>query len=72
MYWILIEEQREVSFEEASRFAEENGLLFIEASAKTYCDLWFRILISNSRGENVEEGFLGSAKKIYQSVRDGK
>ena len=30
-----LEDQRDVSYEEASRFAEENGLLFIEASAKT-------------------------------------
>ncbi len=28
--------QRDVTHEEAKRFAEENGVLFIEASAKTF------------------------------------
>jgi len=52
-----MEDQRDVSFEEASQFAQENGLLFIESSAKT--------------GENVEEAFLKTSKLIFQSVQDG-
>ncbi|UYV70558.1 RAB14 [Cordylochernes scorpioides] len=49
--------QRDVTYEEAKQFAEENGLMFVEASAKT--------------GENVEEAFLETAKKIYQNIQDG-
>ncbi|XP_061459989.1 ras-related protein Rab-14 isoform X2 [Rhineura floridana] len=32
-----LEAQRDVTYEEAKQFAEENGLLFLEASAKTQC-----------------------------------
>jgi Ras-related protein Rab-14 len=52
-----LEDQRDVTYEEASNFAKENGLIFLEASAKT--------------GENVEEAFLKTAKLIFQSVQDG-
>lgn len=31
-----LEESREVSFEEASNFANDNGLTYIETSSKTY------------------------------------
>lgn len=51
------EEQRDVTYEEASQFAEEHGLVFLETSAKT--------------GEHVEEAFLKTAQLIYQSVLDG-
>ncbi len=30
-----LDAQRDVTYEEAKQFAEENGLLFLEASAKT-------------------------------------
>jgi len=49
--------QRDVTYEEASAFAEENGLIFLEASAKT--------------GENVDEAFLKTASLIFQNVQDG-
>ncbi|KAJ8038838.1 Ras-related protein Rab-14 [Holothuria leucospilota] len=52
-----LEAQRDVTYEEAKQFAEENGLLFLEASAKT--------------GEHVEEAFLDTARKIYQNILDG-
>lgn len=52
-----LEGQRDVTFDEAKQFADENGLMFIEASAKT--------------GSNVEEAFLETAKKIYQNIQDG-
>ncbi|PNF41547.1 hypothetical protein B7P43_G12312 [Cryptotermes secundus] len=53
-----LDAQRDVTYEEAKQFADENGLMFVEASAKT--------------GENVEEAFLETAKKIYQSIQDGR
>eukprot|EP01028_Stygiella_incarcerata_P011592 TRINITY_DN659_c3_g1_i1.p1 TRINITY_DN659_c3_g1~~TRINITY_DN659_c3_g1_i1.p1 ORF type:complete len:207 (+),score=38.41 TRINITY_DN659_c3_g1_i1:165-785(+) len=49
--------QREVSFEEAQKFAVENGLTYIETSAKT--------------GENVEEAFLRTAYKINENIEKG-
>eukprot|EP00048_Salpingoeca_helianthica_P014723 m.223205 g.223205 ORF g.223205 m.223205 type:complete len:214 (-) comp16198_c0_seq1:162-803(-) len=49
--------QRDVTREEAQKFAEDNNLIFLEASAKT--------------GENVEDAFLETAKKIFQNVQDG-
>ncbi len=52
-----LEAQRDVTYEEARQFADENGLMFVEASAKT--------------GDGVEEAFLDTAKKIYQSIQDG-
>ncbi|ODM86645.1 Ras-related protein Rab-14 [Orchesella cincta] len=42
--------QRDVTYEEAKKFADENGLKFVEASAKTE--------------ENVEEAFLETAKNL--------
>ena len=52
-----LEAQRDVTFEEAKQFAEENGLMFVETSAKT--------------GDGVEEAFLETARKIYQIIQDG-
>jgi Ras-related protein Rab-14 len=52
-----LEENREVTFEEAQAFAEENNLLFLECSAKN--------------GDNVEQGFINTAKKIHEKVVTG-
>ncbi len=52
-----LEAQRDVTYEEAKQFADENGLMFVEASAKT--------------GDGVEEAFLETARKIYQNIQDG-
>mmetsp|Transcript_142025 Transcript_142025/g.247397 ORF Transcript_142025/g.247397 Transcript_142025/m.247397 type:complete len:203 (-) Transcript_142025:88-696(-) len=49
-------DRREVSREEAETFAHRNGLLFIEASAKT--------------GQGVDAAFRQTATAIYQNVRN--
>ena len=57
------------------------GLLFMEASAKTYvCPVavylyvqWAKVSLCFSfRGDNVEDVFIETAKKIYQNIQDGK
>ncbi|BBH00471.1 20S proteasome beta subunit PBB2 [Prunus dulcis] len=49
--------RRAVSKEEGEQFAKENGLLFLEASART--------------AQNVEEAFIKTAAKILQNIQDG-
>eukprot|EP00762_Andalucia_godoyi_P003861 ANDGO_08560.mRNA.1 Ras-related protein Rab-14 len=49
--------QREVTFAEAKKFADENGLIYVETSAKT--------------GEGVEDAFLRTAFKIYDNIEKG-
>jgi len=53
-----LEADREVTFLEASRFAQENELMFLETSART--------------GENVEETFLKCARKILSKIETGQ
>ncbi|KAJ4454786.1 putative Ras-related protein Rab-4B [Paratrimastix pyriformis] len=48
---------REVTFMEATRFAQENELLFVETSAAT--------------GQNVEETFLKASRAILTKIDDG-
>ena len=52
-----IDGQREVTYDEAKRFADDNDLLYIETSAKT--------------GEHVEDAFIDTARKIYQNIQEG-
>jgi len=52
-----LEHRRAVSFEEGEKFAKENGLIFLETSAKT--------------AANVEEAFMNTAKKIYEKIQQG-
>jgi Ras-related protein Rab-4B len=47
-----------VTFLEASRFAQENELMFLETSART--------------GENVEETFLKCARTILSKIESGQ
>uniref|UniRef100_A0A8U8BXJ5 Uncharacterized protein n=1 Tax=Geospiza parvula TaxID=87175 RepID=A0A8U8BXJ5_GEOPR len=53
-----LEGEREVTFLEASRFAQENELMFLETSALT--------------GENVEEAFLKCARSILNKIDSGE
>merc|ERR1712188_107759 len=52
-----LEHRRAVTFEEGEQFAKENGLIFLETSAKT--------------AQNVEEAFINTAKKIYDKIQQG-
>jgi hypothetical protein len=46
-----------VKREEGEAFARENGLVFMETSAKT--------------AANVEEAFIDTAKEIYRKIQEG-
>jgi Ras-related protein Rab-2A len=52
-----LDARRQVSFEEGERFAKENGLIFMETSAKT--------------SFNVEEAFLETSKLIFGNIDKG-
>lgn len=53
-----LEEAREITMLEASNFAQENELIFLETSAKT--------------GDNVEEAFLKCSKSILAKIETGE
>jgi Ras-related protein Rab-2A len=50
--------KRAVEYEEGERFAKENGLIFMETSAKT--------------AEGVEEAFIQTARAIYNKILSGQ
>lgn len=52
-----LEHRRAVSTEEGKSFAEENGLIFMETSAKT--------------AHNVEQAFINTAQKIHENILSG-
>ena len=52
-----LEDARQVSTDEAQKFADEHGMAFLETSAKT--------------AANVESAFVDSANKIYEKVESG-
>ena len=52
-----LDQKRQVSYQEGEAFAKENGLVFLETSAKT--------------AENVQEAFVGTASEIYRKIKDG-
>merc|ERR1711959_370087 len=53
-----LKEQRAVNFLEASRFAQENSIMFFETSALT--------------GEGVHEVFAMLAQRVLQTIQEGK
>jgi len=53
-----LEAEREVTFLQASQFAQENDLMYLETSAKS--------------GENVEESFLKCCKTILAKIQTGE
>lgn len=53
-----LEHRRAVSTEEGQAFADANGLLFLETSAKT--------------AYNVEQAFLKTAEKIHSKIQTGE
>jgi Ras-related protein Rab-2A len=52
-----MEAKRQVSFSEGEKFANDHGLIFLEASAKT--------------AANVEEAFVRTASKIHENIKKG-
>lgn len=52
-----LDHRRAVSTKEGEQFAKENGLIFLETSAKT--------------AANVEEAFIQTAAKIYSNIQNG-
>ena len=52
-----LDSRRQVSTEEGERFAKENGLIFLETSAKT--------------SFNVEQAFLQTSQMIYENIDRG-
>ena len=52
-----LDDRRAVSYEEGEKFARENGLMFMETSAKT--------------AANVEEAFVNTARTIYSKIQQG-
>lgn len=50
-------DRREVTYEEGAWFARQNGLFFLETSAKT--------------GQNVDAAFLDTARSIYENLQAG-
>ncbi|XP_058745572.1 ras-related protein RABB1c-like [Vicia villosa] len=53
-----LSKKRAVSTEEGEKFAKENGLIFMEVSAKS--------------AENVEEAFIKTAGTIYRKIKHGE
>lgn len=53
-----LENTREVTYEEAKQFADDNGIFFFETSAMS--------------GQNVEEAFIETARIIYQNIQEGR
>jgi len=52
-----LEDRRAVQYEEGQQFAQENGLIFMETSAKT--------------AQNVDEAFIATAQNIYGKIQEG-
>lgn len=53
-----LEHRRQVTFDEGKAFADANGLIFMETSAKT--------------AFNVEQAFINTAEKIHENIESGE
>jgi Ras-related protein Rab-2A len=75
-----LEHRRAVSTKEGEIFAQENGLIFLETSAKSaanvetvkYLSFFFRsfILVLNAIS-SLLQAFIRTAENIYQKIKDG-
>ena len=54
---IDLEDKREVTYDEGSIFAQKNGMIFFECSAKT--------------GKNIEQIFMESTKEVSKRIKEG-
>ena len=54
---IDLEEKREVTYDEGSIFAQKNGMIFFECSAKT--------------GKNIEQIFMESTREVAKRIKEG-
>ena len=54
---IDLEDKREVTYDEGSIFAQKNGMIFFECSAKT--------------GKNIEQIFMESTKEVAKRIKEG-
>ena len=64
---LIIEHSRTVSTEEGEKFAEENGLIFLETSAKTAANVE-EVIIGSI---HPLQAFVKTAEKIYHNIETG-
>uniref|UniRef100_M8CMX6 Ras-related protein Rab-2-B n=1 Tax=Aegilops tauschii TaxID=37682 RepID=M8CMX6_AEGTA len=63
--------RRAVSFEEGEQFAKENGLIFMEASAKTAQNVEEAFSMDHCLIRFEIQGFVKTAGAIYKKIQDG-
>ena len=67
-----LEDEREVTTAEGEKFARENGLIFIETSAKTASnveEVWWRVWLAVVL---TVQAFVNTAKLIYDKIQRGE
>ena len=68
-----LEERRAVSSQEGAKFASDNGLLFVETSAKTAMNISAgKVSSFCSRSYQVSAAFVSTAENIYGKMKAGK